>query len=100
MASAMARTGAPPSRRGSHACSFGGDLPVGFLAAAGHGQPIYPGLAWLGGCPEKSSRTAQRAGPGSRKWGAMRKVPLAGAAAALVLGLAGVAAFSAVSQAA
>jgi hypothetical protein len=54
----------------------------------------------LGGCPEKSSRTAQRAGPGSRKWGAMRKVPLAGAAVALVLGLAGVAVFSAVSQAA
>jgi hypothetical protein len=34
---------------------------------AGHGQPSYPWLAWSVGLSGHSSRTAQRADPGSRK---------------------------------
>src|SRR5436190_12545287 len=45
-------------------------------------------------------RTAQGAGPGSREEGTMRKVPLAGAAAALVLGVASAVAIPIASQAA
>jgi hypothetical protein len=70
-----------------------------FLATAGHGQLSYPAPSVVGDCPDIGA--GPRRGPaGQPGGGAMRKVPLAGAAAALVLGLAGVLSISAASPAA
>src|SRR5262249_60657474 len=62
-------------------------------------SPARPRLAWAGAV---RTQWPDRAGgrPGQPGGGAMRKVPLAGAAAAVVLGLAGVVSFAAASQAA